>query len=390
MSEPPQHPWASTGTAHAVALELLLRGPLSRSDLARRLKLSPGSLTRLTKPLLDSGLLVEVGTEPEQRAGRPSIPLDIVTEAHRFVGAKITGDDVHAAVTTLRAEVLDSGAARLRGRSPEAVVATVRDLVADLTEDVPGMVGLGVSLGGQVVDHATVTRAPFLQWTEDVPLRALLEEATGIPTTVDNDLLALTKAEHWFGAARDQDRFAVITTGIGVGYGLVMHDTVVESPDIGHGLVGHYPLDPLGPRCGEGHRGCAAAMLSSKHISAAVSAGLERPVPYDECLDLALTGDPVAAPVIADSGRALGKLIADVATLTMISTFVLTGEGMRLAEVAEDAVREGIRRNRHPEASPLSLTVQSHDPTHWARGAAVTAIQNYVLSGQNGSAVGPS
>lgn len=380
MSESPQQPWASTGTSHAIALELLLRGPLSRSELARRLKLSPGSLTRLTKPLLDRGLLVEAGAEPEQRAGRPSVPLDIVTESHRFVGVKITGHDVHAAVTTLRADVLDAGTAPLRGQDPDAVTATVRDLVADLTRNVPDVRGLGVGLGGQVVGQATVSRAPFLGWDEDVPLRALLEDAVGLPTTVDNDLLALTKAEHWFGAARDKDRFAVITTGIGVGYGLVTHDTIVDSPDSGFGLVGHYPLDPLGPRCEEGHRGCADAMLSTGPISATVSASLRRLVSYEECLDLALAGDPVAAPVIADSGRALGKLIANVATLTMTTTFVLTGEGIRLAEVAGDALREGIRQHRHPEALPLSLTVQPHDPTHWARGAAVTAIQNYVSS----------
>ena len=77
-----------------MAIEVLVHGPLSRTELARRLDLSAGSLTRLTKPLIESGLLVEVaraGTGPaEVRQGRPSQPLDIVAESRSFVGFKIT------------------------------------------------------------------------------------------------------------------------------------------------------------------------------------------------------------------------------------------------------------------------------------------------------------
>ena len=65
-----------TGAAHTIALEVLLDGPLPRSELARRLDLSAGSLTRLSKPLLDSGLLVETDSGYDAASGRPTRPLD--------------------------------------------------------------------------------------------------------------------------------------------------------------------------------------------------------------------------------------------------------------------------------------------------------------------------
>src|SRR5687768_5594242 len=74
------------GSARDVALEVLLHGPLSRSELARRLGLSPGSVSRLTKPLLDAGMLVEAGVKREARIGRPSLPLDVVESSRHFVG----------------------------------------------------------------------------------------------------------------------------------------------------------------------------------------------------------------------------------------------------------------------------------------------------------------
>lgn len=370
-----------TGPSRAVALEVLLRGPVSRSEIARRLDLSAGSLTRLAKPLVDHGLLVEVdaGGDPESGTVRRTRPLDINPAAHHFIGAKVTGDDVHAVLTTMRAGVVASAHTPLPGRDPASVVAAVRELTGQLTAEHPTISRVGVSLGGRVMDHTTVTEAPFLGWSQDVPLGSLLADALGTPVTVDNDLLALTRAEHWFGAARGHDRFAVITIGAGVGYGLVMHDTIVDTPDVGVGLLGHCPLDPMGPLCPSGHRGCATAMLSEHSIRAAVSVGLCRPVTYDECLDLAADGDPVATAVVTASGRALGRLLAAVANFTLVQKIVLTGEGVRLAEVARSAVDEGIHADRAQRAVPLDVDVQHSDFTHWARGAAATAIQTYVL-----------
>jgi predicted NBD/HSP70 family sugar kinase len=372
----PQPPSA----AHAVALEVLLHGPLSRSHLARRLGLSAGSLTRLTKPLLDAGLLVEAGRQHVVGVGRPLTPLDIVSGAHHFIGVKLTGEDAYGVLTTLRADVLAAHQARLASHAPAAVVATVRDVAAVLNEHVRVVNGLGVSLGGQAADGNRVSGAPFLGWTEDVHLGKLIEEATGLPVVVDNDLLALTKAEHWFGAGRGLDRFAVVTIGAGVGYGLVVHDRIVDSPDAGVGLIGHFPLDPVGPPCGAGHRGCASAMLTTTGISAWMSAALGRSVGYDECLDLAAAGDVVAARVARGAGLALGRLIAAVTNLTMVPKIILAGEGIRLADVAADAVREGIDRDRDPRASEVSVDVRRFDFTEWARGAAVSAIQAYVGS----------
>ena len=365
---------------HPVALEILLHGPLSRSELARRLDLSPASLTRLTRPLLESGLIIESPDHQDTpRSGRPTRPLDLVPTAHHFVGVKLTGDAAHAVATTLRAAVVSTRYAPLPARDPPTVVAALADLVSALSAEVPRVAGLGVCLGGLTTDQRGVVRAPFLEWAEPVPLAPLLEQATGLPTVVENDVLALTRAEHWFGAARGWSHFAVVTIGAGVGCGLVVHDAIVESPDAGLGLVGHHPLDPLGPVCFAGHRGCATAVLTIPSIQARVSVALRRSVSYDECLDLAAEGNAAAALVAAESGRALGRLIAAVANFTMARKIILTGEGIRLAVVAHDAVAEGIRLDRDPLANPLEIDIQHTGFDEWARGAAATAIQAHIL-----------
>lgn len=366
------------GPSRTVAREVLYRGPLSRAELARRLDLSSGSLTRLTRPLLQRGVLTEVGTQVEHRIGRPGVLLDVVPRSRHFIGIKLTGGEAHAVLTTLRAEVLTGERAPLPSRSPAAALGTMRELITSLGEQVADVAAVGVSFGGVPVDNATVGDAPFLGW-HDVPLATMLTESTGLPTVLENDVVAVTEAEHWFGAGRHGKRLAVITIGTGVGYGLVMHDQVVNSPDVGIGLVSHLPLDPCGPVCRRGHRGCATAMLSIPAICSAVSVGLGRELGYEECLDLASAGDRVAHRVVTEAGRALGRFVALAANLTMPDKVIVTGDGIRLASVARDAMLTRLAEDRDPRAAPLDLDIQSFDFFEWARGAAAIAIQRDVL-----------
>jgi predicted NBD/HSP70 family sugar kinase len=372
-------PWTpDTGASRAVALEVLINGPISRSDIARKLDLSAGSLTRLSTPLIESGLLVEVEEQNDGKAGRPSKPLDIVPASQHFIGMKLTADDVQGVLTDLRANVLASRSMELSSRDPESVITALAEVVKQLASTVPSVTGIGVGMGALIADHSTVKTAPFLGWSE-VELGAMLESATGIPTVIENDVVAFTESEHWFGAGRGLDRFAVLTLGAGIGYGVVIHDDIVVDQDSGIGLVGHWPLDPFGPMCPAGHRGCARSVLTNQAVSSAVSLALDRTVTFDEALDLAAAGEPAARRVVDDAGRGLGRLIAAVANLTVPELIVLGGEGVRLAVVASTAIAEGISADRDPRARTIRLVRTSGDNTEWCRGGAVIAIQQFVL-----------
>ncbi|MFF1817214.1 ROK family protein [Kribbella sp. NPDC058245] len=368
------------GPSRQVALEILLDGPLSRAELSRRVGLSPGSLTRLTKPMVESGLLVEVSAGPtDARVGRPSQPLDLDPAAHHFVGIKLTGDRAIGVLTTLRAEVIASLERPLTDHTPSAVADLILELADDLAAQSPRAVtGIGVTLGGRVTDQNEVRWGPYLDWV-DVPLGDLLAAGTSTPIVVANDLDALTEATHWFGAGRGADRFVLITIGAGIGYGLVIHNRTVVSPDTSIGLIGHHPLVPDGPLCDRGHRGCAMSLLTVGSITSRIGSVLGRPIDYEECLDLAAKGDPAAQPVISQAGYALGRLIAASANFTMPELVVLGGEGVRLAEVARTELLASLHADRHPSGAELPMVLQPADFTEWARGGAVIAIQTFVL-----------
>ncbi|WP_344806368.1 ROK family transcriptional regulator [Microlunatus ginsengisoli] len=380
MTSPSLSPWdVRSDTERTVALEVLLHGPVSRSELARRLRLSPASLTRLVAPMVADGLLEETDGMGTSALGRPTRPVRIAAGAGHFIGVRLTPTEAHGVVTNMRADILGVAVARLDDTTPAGVVGTVGDVIDRLrTDQQVDPYRVGVSLGGLVDHHARVRSAHFYDWAEPVDLAADVRRATAIPTVIDNDVMALTRAQSWFGIGRGMDRFAVITLGVGVGLGIVMHGELIESPDAGLGLIQHFPLNDSGPVCPAGHHGCAQAMLTDDAIAAQTSVAIRRAVNRDEALDLAADGDPAARAVADQSGRALGRLVAAVANLTMCYRIIVTGEGGRLAAVAGDAMRAQIGIERDPDAGQLEIHNPALTVADWAQGPAVLAIQTLV------------
>ncbi|WP_159802700.1 ROK family transcriptional regulator [Arthrobacter zhaoguopingii] len=361
----------------SIAREVLIHGPISRSNLASRLGLSGASLTRLSKPLLDAGVVRERNELVSGGVGRPTRPLEIVPEAHRFVGIKLSGTSAAGVATNLRSDALATAERPLPSHEVRDVVSTILAVIEDLG-GASQFSGVGISIGGKLSTDGVVVRAPFLGW-RDVPLAQLIEAEVAVPVAVENDVVALTMAEHWFGGGRGETDFAVLTVGAGVGYGLVLNDAVIAPPDAGLGLVGHYPLDPSGPLCFEGHRGCSSAVLTIPGICAQVTAATGRQCSYEEILEMARGNHPVARAVTDSAGTALGTLIAAVGNLTMVDLVVLSGEGMELADVAPEKIDAAIANHRDPEATPIRLKRQPTDFGEWARGAAAVVIQRSIL-----------
>lgn len=188
-------------------------------------------------------------------------------------------------------------------------------------------------------------------------------------------VVALVEAERWFGAGRGRSGFSVITIGAGVGYGLVVGGESVHTREAGVGLGGHIPLDPSGPLCPEGHRGCSSALITSVGMVAQLQSALGRPVDYDEVLALAAGGHPAAAAVVDAAAAGLGRMISLAANLSMQSTVVLAGEGLGLWRIAESKIRAAAAADRDPLADTVDILVDDAGFGAWARGAAAIAIQ---------------
>jgi len=378
---PESQPPATTALFTAVLTE----GPLSRVTLARRLGLSSSAVTKAARPLIDMGYLHEMAATERTGpgAGRPASPLAIRPDREFFAGIKITADELIGVVCDLGAQVRASAHRPLAGPGVDAVLADVRQLVDDLAggEYRARTRRLGLAIAGDV-DRTTglVRYSPFLHW-RDVPLGKLAAEATGLTVTVENDVKALTAAEHWFGEGVGAESFALVTVGTGIGCGLVVNGRLVSGSHGVAGEIGHIPVDTDGPDCHCGGRGCVEAIAGTGAIvtRARESAGRDD-LTIDDAVALARGGHEPVRAVFARAGNAIGCGIAAVANLVGPARIVVSGEGLAAYDLFDTPIRASFERQAFGAAADCSLTIRRLPFEEWARGAAAVSIQALVVS----------
>jgi predicted NBD/HSP70 family sugar kinase len=372
--------------ALAVFTTVLTEGPLSRVTLARRLGLSSAAVTKAARPLIDTGYLHELAATERSGpgAGRPASPLAVQADREFFLGIKITETELIGVVCDLHADIRAAKHRPLSGRDVDSVLAELTTLTGDLLDagDFRERTRrLGLAVSGDV-DRGTglVRYSPFLQW-RDVPLRERAAAATGLAVTVENDVKALTAAEHWFGEGVGADSFALVTVGAGIGCGLVVHGRLVSGSTGVAGEVGHLTVDGNGPDCHCGGRGCVEAIAGTEAIMRSARSACGNPdLTLDEAVALARAGDPAAVGVFTRAGTAIGNGIAAVANLVGPDRIVVSGEGLAAYDLFEAPIRAAFERQAFGAAAACPVTIRWLPFEEWARGAAAVSIQSLVGS----------
>ncbi|MEU1040758.1 ROK family transcriptional regulator [Streptomyces sp. NPDC005907] len=378
---------AHTPAAAQIFTTVLSHGPLTRAEIAGRTRLSAAAVTKAVRPLIKAGYLREDAAEDARQVslGRPANPVRVDGGRALFIGVKMTGDELVAVLTDLCCRIRVARHVPLTSHDPQAVLSSTGALVQELLTEADGfgvrVRGLGISVSGDVDRADGVVRySPFLKW-RDVPLAELAAMTTGLPVTVDNDVRALTVAEQWFGAGVGLAGFALVTVGAGIGCGLVVHGQVVSGAYGVAGEIGHVAVDPAGPVCHCGNRGCVEAVASDSAIVGGVREVTGVHVAdAAEALRLAHDGHPGARAVYARAGEAIGRGIATVANLLGPERVIISGEGLAAYDLFAEQIRDAFAAAAFGSAARCDVRTRPLPFEEWARGAAATAIQSFIAS----------
>jgi predicted NBD/HSP70 family sugar kinase len=354
-------------------------GPIARTDIARITGLSPATVTAITFELIEDNLVFEKAAG-DSSGGRRPILLALNPRGGYVVGIKLTEHEAIGALTDLEATIITRRTQPWEGSTPEDAVLVMSRLVHALAAEKgvrrKQLLGVGVGLAGIVDAERGILRStPYFNWF-DLPLRDLLQASLKLPVYIDNDVNTFTLAEKWFGSGKGIDDFLTVTIGRGVGMGIVVNGQLYRGVGGGAGELGHTVVDPLGPPCPCGKRGCLEAYIGDQAlIQSAQSMALRSELPAIDnpqaLVDLAESGEATAQQILAQAGEKLGIALANLINLFNPELIIISGEGTRAGELLFQAMRRAIHQNTIPGlVKDSTIHIEPWGDAAWARGAA--------------------
>jgi glucokinase len=297
------------------------------------------------------------------------------------VGIDVGGTKVAAGLVDPQGRV----SARLRRESsssdPRAVESTVVDVARELSAE-DGVVAIGVGAPGLVDETGSVVRfAPNIGWRE-LPLRARIEDVTGLPSCIENDGNAAAWGEGRFGAGAGAADLVFVGVGTGIGGGIVLGGHLFRGHAGMAAEIGHVRVVPDGRACGCGRRGCWEQYASgsalvrearerSRNLPEAAAGLLAYGDGTPEGLDgplitaAARGGEPLAVACFAEVGRWLGQGIADLVAILDPDVVVVGGgvseAGDLLMAPARTAFAAALVAAEHRPAPELRLAALGND-----------------------------
>lgn len=229
--------------------------------------------------------------------------------------------------------------------------------------------------------------SPNLRAVEGIPLKDELELRIGLPLTLENDANAGAWGEFRFGAVSEVDHLLFLTLGTGIGGAMISHGLLLRGAQGSAGELGHVTLQPTGPRCACGNRGCLEALASGTAIrrrarevaiehpgSALGRLAAERTVLGEDVSKLARKGDKAALSVLEESGRWLGIGLAGFVNIFNPEVIAIGGGVMEAGELILEAAREEVQlRARPPSRDLVEIKEATLGPKSGLLGAAVLA-----------------
>lgn len=374
---------------------ILREGPLARVDLARHVGLTTAAISNITRELIESSLLCEIGTSRGHRVGANSILLDF-PENDIVLGAVHQGvSALRVAVSTLRGRILARRViATPEPYSPEWAVTKIgqslRELLTEQGYSEDKLIATGVGLVGLIdIEQGIVKRAPRMEW-ENVLFRSMLEEHLTCPVAIENNVRAMALGEVLLGAGQNWPDFAYVYIGTGIGSGLIINGRPYRGSHGGAGEIGHITVDPHGEQCSCGNHGCLETIAAEPSIVRgarlhgialdAAEGGTKEAV--RRLAISAQQGDSAARAVIANCGESLGIALSTLVDILNSSRIVLHGAVTQAGDIFFTPVEQCLRRRAFlSKDETVTLSAPTFGDDAGLVGAAAVALDTFILSG---------
>lgn len=364
----------------------------SRADLARRTGMSRSTVSAIVAELLETGLIEEARTGISTGGRRP-IVLAFQEDAALLVGVELGASHVSVVLTDLYGVERDHRDHDCPVRDdPDAALRLVEDSIDEMLGGSHGasrrLVGIGVAAPSPIdprrPGHLVPSIAPAWEH-HDIVER--LSRRFGRPVLLDNDANLGALAERWW-TDTEHENLAYLKVATGIGAGLIVNGKIFRGAGGIAGEIGHTTIDPNGPLCMCGLRGCLTTLVGSQRLFERVGelrpeypdTSLPNELTIESLVDAALAGDALAQRIIASAGRTLGIGVSNLLNLMNPGRVVIGGGITRAGALLLGPLRETIATRTLAESIAHTEIDLSPLGVHGIAVGAATLVLEHALA----------
>ncbi len=320
-----------------------------------------------------------------------------------YLGLDLGGTNIKGVVATAEAQVLAGDVVPTEAQAgPAVVIRQMEELAYRLVEqtgtDWAEVEAVGVGVAAWLNhEEGLVFRAANLTGWIDIPLREEMSHSLGKPVVVENDGNSAAWGEYVAGAGRGAHSMVLLTVGTGVGGGVVINDSLLRGYTGMAGELGHIVIQPDGPECVCGNRGCLETFASATAVvqrfeetvhqgaasTLAQSVLAGEPITSRDIYEQALAGDALSLTALQDAGQFLGIGVHNLIAAFNPQRVVLAGGMIAAGELILEAVRREVAVRTLPYAARYTKICRGElGKMAGAIGAAGCAVRRQSLTSQ--------
>ncbi len=361
-----------------IVLEIIRsQQPVARADLARSSGLQPSTISAIVEQLISEKWVSE-GALARQPRGRPSTLLSL-NDAMVILVADVRPHQAIVALVDLNGRFLAREAVPLVSEPARSVAKIMQSMQAmRAAHSDRSFEGIGISMPGRVEPESQrLILAPNLKWA-DYDIKGVMEEQMQLQVELANAANACLLSELWSGRLDGIRNAVLITVSEGIGGAILANGQIITSRSGLAGEFGHSPIDPTGPICGCGQRGCWEVFASSTAALRyyAELAPKSRPLNIHELLRLTEENDPTAIAAITRQaehlGRGLRLVTASLSPEVILITGDLTTSWARFGPIIQKQMADGLLAGTPPD-----LGITKDGELSRLRGAAAVVLQRH-------------
>lgn len=307
-------------------LNEIMKQPLSRTELALKVKLTMGGLTPIIKNMISSGLIEEFKGLSNSNLGRKPILLKINNNKFKIITISISRDKYTISVVNFGNLILKTKEIYYQNK-----IFTKDELLENISIDIDNIkkdydiIGLSITAPGPIdYNNGVILNPPNFNGWSNLEIKKNLAK-DNFPFSLENDVDAMSYAESYIGEAQNSKKFISLNIGQGVGCGIFINNQNLRKTNRNSCEIGHMSVNIFGEKCNCGNTGCLESYISTNAILNQISISKNKYVNWIEVCSLYKDKDPIVLDIIDRSIKILGHALVSLLNILDLELVVLSG-----------------------------------------------------------------